>query len=169
MTNVSALAYEDLPLFLFHLLEWMNVEYELDVEELNERWAEPDNVDAWAQFILKDTDDRVELITKAPRSGVWRMGDNGRIVFSRAATDWHGLVDESEAFYLRIADTGGYRHHGADLGILVTRGRLMTDDHELTDRARAWITGVKAQFVSVPVDVPAVAIPRPDPFGFKLL
>ena len=158
-----------MPLFLFHLLEWMGVEYELDVDELNDRWAEPDNVDAWAQFILKDTDEEVELITAAPRSGVWRMGDDGRVTFARSATDWHGLTDESEAFYLRIAETGGYRYHGADLGILVTRGRLMTDDHELTEWARAWIGGIKAQFVSVPVEVPTFAIPRPDPFGFKLL
>ncbi len=169
MTNVSSLAYGDMPLFLFHLLEWMGVDYELDVDELNARWAEPENVDAWAQFILKDTDDEVELITSAPRSGVWRMGDDGLLTFARSATDWHGLTDESEAFYLRIAETGGYRYHGADLGILVTRGRLMTDDHELTDRARAWIDGVKAQFESVPVEVPTFAIPRPDPFGFKLL
>jgi hypothetical protein len=169
MTNVSALAYEDLPLFLFHVLEWMGVEYELDVEELNERWAEPDNVDAWAQLVMKDTDDHVELITKAPRSGVWRMVADGRLEFARRATDWHGLTDESEAFYLRIAEAGGYRYHGADIGILVTRGRLMTDDHELTDRARAWIAGLRAQFASIPVDVPPVAIPRPDPFGFKML
>ena len=169
MTNVSALAYEDLPLFLFHLLEWMDVDYELDVEDLNERWAEPENVDTWAQLILKDTDDRVELITRAPRSGVWRMEPDGGLGFARGATDWHGLTDESEAFYLRIAEAGGYRYHGADLGILVTRGRLMTDDHRLTDRARAWIAGLKAQFVSVPVEVPTFAVPRPDPFGFKLL
>jgi hypothetical protein len=118
---------------------------------------------------MKDTDDRIELITRAPRSGVWRMDADGRPEFARRATDWHGLTDESEAFYLRIAEAGGYRYHGADLGILVTRGRLMTDEHELTDRARAWIDGLRACFDSIPVDVPAVAIPQPDPFGFKML
>jgi hypothetical protein len=97
------------------------------------------------------------------------MNPNGSISFVRPDTDWHTVADESEAFYLRIAEAGGYRYHGADLGILVTRGRLMTDEHELTDRARAWIDGLRTRFESIPVDVPAVAIPQPDPFGFKML
>ena len=43
--------------------------------------------------------------------------------FVRRDTDWHTVVDEQEAFYLRIAGAGDYRYQGADLGILVTRGR----------------------------------------------
>ena len=38
MTNVTAGAYADVPLFLFHLLEWMDVDYTIDVDEINERW-----------------------------------------------------------------------------------------------------------------------------------
>ena len=67
-----------MPLFLFHLLEFMDVDYEIDVDELNRRWAQPGNVDEWTQFILKQTEDAVELITEAPASGIWRMGHDGR-------------------------------------------------------------------------------------------
>ena len=95
-----------MPLFLFHLLEFMDVDYEIDVDELNERWAHPGNIDDWTQFILKQTDDAVELITEAPSSGIWRMGPDGTIAFARRDTDWHTVADEAEAFYLRIA-TGG--------------------------------------------------------------
>ena len=35
--------------------------------------------------------------------------------------------------------------------MLVTRGRLQTDDDELTDRCRHWIEGVKRQFAGTPV------------------
>ena len=38
---MTAVAYGDMPLFLFHLLEFMDVDYEIDVDELNERWAQP--------------------------------------------------------------------------------------------------------------------------------
>src|SRR5207244_1439064 len=168
MTNVTAIAYGDMPLFLFHLLEFMDVNYEIDVAELNARWARAENVDAWSQFILKQTDDAVEVITEAPASGVWRMGDDEAISFLRRETDWHSVADEREAFYLRIAGAGQYRYAGADLGILVTRGRLMDDEHELTDRARSWISSIKAQFASVPPP-PATPVPQPEPFGFKLL
>jgi biotin carboxylase len=168
MTNVNAVAYGDMPLFLFHLLEFMDVDYEIDVDELNVRWAEERHVDSWSQFILKDVDDQTELITEAPPTGVWRMRKDGTIEFVRRETDWHDVTDESEAFYLRIAQAGGYRYPGADLGILVGRGRFQTDEHELTDRAKLWIAGIKGQFRSVPVAA-ELEIVRPEPFGFKML
>jgi biotin carboxylase len=169
ITNVTAVAYGDMPLFLFHLLEFMDVDYEIDVEVLNRRWAQPGNVDEWTQFILKQTEDSVELITEAPSSGIWRMGHDGTIDYARRDTDWHTVGDEAEAFYLRIASAGGYRYPGADLGILVTRGRFLDDDHELVDRARSWITGIKSQFRSVPPSSEAPPPVEPEPFGFKML
>ncbi len=172
MTNVTAVAYGDMPLFLFHLLEFMDVEYEIDVDALNEGWAQPSALDEWSQFILKDTARKTELITAAPKSGVWRLAPpaHGGIRFVRRATDWHTVADEEEAFYLRIAQEGGYRYPGADIGILVTRGRLQSDEHELTDRARTWIEGIKRQFETSPLPPhEPEPVPEPEPFSFKML
>lgn len=170
MTNVTAVAYGDMPLFLFHLLEFMDVDYEIDVDELNAAWAEPSAIDSWSQFILKDTAHKVELITEAPKSGIWRLDPSahGGIRFVRRETDWHTVGDEDEAFYLRIAAEGGYRYPGADIGILVTRGRLQSDDHELTGRARTWITGIKKQFWTAPI-VSEPPVRETGPFSFKML
>ncbi|HYJ60662.1 MAG TPA: biotin carboxylase, partial [Actinomycetota bacterium] len=169
ITNVTAVAYGDMPLFLFHLLEFMDVDYEIDVGELNERWAQTHNLDEWTQFILKQTEDVTERITQAPSSGIWKTGGDGAISFARRDTDWHTVADETEAFYLRIAGVGQYRYPGADLGIMVTRGRFMDDDHELLDRARSWITGIKGQFTSEPPGAESPPITEPEPFGFKML
>ena len=38
MTNTTVGAYADLPLVCFHLLEFMDIDYEIDVDEINERW-----------------------------------------------------------------------------------------------------------------------------------
>ena len=156
MTNVTAGAYADLPLFLFHLLEYMDVDYEIDVDEINERWARVESVDTWSQIVIKQPDDVVELIAQAPRTGVFKLDDAGGVRFARWANDWHGLVDETEGFFLRVAEPGEYRYKGADLGILVTRGRLQTDDNQLTDRARQWIAALRAQFGGTPAAVPPV-------------
>jgi hypothetical protein len=165
---VTAVAYGDMPLFLFHLLEFMDLDYEIDVDELNHRWAQAHQLDEWTQFILKQTEDTTELITEAPSSGIWRMDGGGGIRYARRDTDWHTIADTNEAFYLRIAGVGGYRYPGADLGIMVTRGRFMDDEHELLDRARYWIKGIKGEFRSAPLlgQQPA---PEPEPFGFKML
>jgi hypothetical protein len=85
----------------------------------------------------------------------------------RRDTDWHTVADEGEAFYLRIASAGHYRYPGADLGILVTRGQLMDDEHELTERARAWIRALRQEFEGEPVS-PETRV-APEAFSFKML
>ena len=50
------------------------------------------------------------------------------------------------------------------------RGRLQTDDHELTDRARTWIDGIKRQFETAPLaEAQPAPVREPEPFSFKLL
>ena len=171
MTNVTAVAYGDMPLFLFHLLEFLDVEYEIDVDELNGGWA-------------RRGDRRVEPVHPQGHRGLVGV-DHGsaaignlearrrarRHPFVRGETDWHTVADEDEAFYLRIAHEGGYRYPGADIGILVTRGRLQTDDHSLTERAHTWISGIKGQFVTAPLQAATASLPvrEPEPFSFKML
>jgi hypothetical protein len=124
----------------------MDVDYEIDVADINRRWAETASVDVWSQIILKDTGDEVEQLTAAPKTGIWRMDDHGALGFARWGHDWHSLHDESEAFYLRVLAPGDYRYPGADLGVLVARSRMQTEDNQLTDRAHQWIEGIHAQF-----------------------
>lgn len=146
ITNVTAAAYADLPLFAFHLLEFMDVPYELDVAEINERWGRVELLDVWTQAVIKECDERTELITAAPRTGIWRMDDDGNVVWGRWGNDWHSIQDESEAFFLRVAGPGDYRYKGGDLGILVSRGRFEADDGTLSERARRWIDGIKRHY-----------------------
>ena len=101
--------------------------------------------------MLKDTGDEVEQLTAAPRTGIWRMDEGGGgISFARSGNDWHSLHDESEAFFLRVLAPGDYRYPGADLGVLVARSRMQTEDNRLTERARQWIDGIHAQFAGTP-------------------
>lgn len=158
MTNLTTEAYADMPLFLFHLLEYMDVEYELDIDEINSRWERGYGEDeVWGQLIITETSPDVELFTATPRTGVWHLDDDGRISFARQGNDWATLLDESEAFYMRVAAPGDLRCEGAQLGVLVTRGHLQTNDYQLTERCRRWVKGVKAQFASTPL-APATPI-----------
>jgi hypothetical protein len=74
------------------------------------------------------------------------------VKFQRVQTHRRTVESENEAFFLRISNTGNYFYEGADLGILVTRGRLMTDDFELNDRAKAWIKGIRAHYKTRPLE-----------------
>jgi biotin carboxylase len=160
MTNVTAGAYAELPLFLFHLLEYLDVDYVINVDEINDRWSDPINVDVWSQVVIKQTDDGIGLITGSPQTGIWRSGPRGRLRFVRQATDWHDLQAEDEGFYLRVAGPGDYLYKGADIGILVSRGRLQSNDFRLTPLCRRWVNGIRSQVAATPLDeLPAGATP----------
>jgi hypothetical protein len=148
LTNLITSTYGGCPIYLFHLLEFMDVSWQVDLARIQQRWAEFDN---WSQLILKYPVDRVEMITKAPSSGIWTMDAKGKIHLSRKSIDWFLVSDEEDAFYLRVYTAGDYRYHGADMGILVSRGRFQTDDRQLTDRARKWVKAINAEFEAVPV------------------
>jgi biotin carboxylase len=169
MTNVSASAYADMPLFLFHLLEYMDVEYDIDIDDINRRWSSHEAADHWSQLVLKEPEDSVELLTAAPRTGIWRLIDGGtpEVIFSRWGNDWHSLHDESEGFYLRVLAAGDYRYKGADLGILVTRARLQTDDNELTPRCLEWIEAIRSQFAAAAVEPEAEPPAAHNALAFK--
>jgi glutathione synthase/RimK-type ligase-like ATP-grasp enzyme len=152
ITNHAVFALADAPLFVFHILEWMNMDYTLDVEKLNKRWAKQENIDSWSQLIVKHTKDTIEYVTGSGKSGIWKMYDTGHIQFDRMDTHRRAVQNENEAFFMRIAKKGDYLYEGADIGILVTRGRMMTDDFQLNTRAKKWIKAIRSQFSSVVVE-----------------
>jgi hypothetical protein len=154
ITNVTAGAYPDVPLFLFHLLEFLDVDFELDIHEINQRWQRLSGSDAWSQMIIKETAPITDQLTATPLTGQYYLDDAGALVFRRAALDWHQLQNDSEVFYLRIYGVGDYRWKGADLGVLVTKGRLQTDaggSVALSIRGKHFIDSIRAQYAGIPV------------------
>jgi hypothetical protein len=158
MTNLISSTYGGCPIYMFHLLEFMDVDWEVDLATVQQRWSEFDN---WSQLILKYPVDQVEMITKAPASGIWRMDDKGNIKLTRKSIDWFLVSGEEEAFYLRVYTAGDYRYHGADMGIIVSRGRFQTDDRKLTDRAKAWVAAIHREFAAIPVTGASAPVPPP--------
>jgi len=167
MTNHAAFAHADAPLFLFHLLEFSGVDFDINVEELNGRWAAPENIDGWCQMVIKHTEDSVDIITQAPESGIWRLLPDGRVEYNRFDYHRRAVESESEAFFLRISGIGDFRYEGADLGILITRGRAMDRNFRLTKRAKAWITGIQSQYRARPL--PAAGMTANSDPAFKIL
>lgn len=170
MTNLAAFAHADAPLFLFHLLEWMGVNYELDVDALNSRWANPENIDTWSQLVIKFTDDQVQHVTAAPRSGIWELNRDGTATYVRMQTHRRTVQYENRAFFLRITAPGDYFYEGADLGILVSPGRFMTSNHRLNQRAKKWISAIRAHYAGADINPAAAAQAKEqvEVGGFKL-
>ncbi len=170
ITNHAVFALSDMPLFLFHTLEWMNQPYKLSVNAINARWFKPENIDSWGQLVIKYTEKDVRIITQSPRSGIYIMNPDGTIKFSRMDTHRRAVEKENEAFFLRISRSNDYFYEGADMGILVMRGRLMTDDFKLKPRAVAWINAIKRSYASQPfTPVSTAKAEAAEIGGFKMM
>ena len=168
MTNHAAHAYADAPLFLFHLLEFSGVPFDLNVREINDRWAQPHFIDSWSQVVMKYTEDHVDQVTHAPATGIYRMSEDGGVSYQRFDYNRRAIDTEREAFFLRITGPGDYRYEGADLGILITRGRAMDDNFKLNLRARDWIRGIKNYYAGKPI-ITTQHEAAPEPGAFKIL
>lgn len=148
LTNHSKFAMDEVPLFLYHMLEWLEVPYQINVNELSDRWTLAENLDSWSQLVIKHTRKTLELAIKAPASGIWEMKKNGNIAYKKMDAHRQSVVQDTEAFYLQITQKDGYLYEGADLGILVLRGRLMSDDFELSERGKRWIRAIRSHYKS---------------------
>jgi hypothetical protein len=151
MTSQAALEAHTVPLLLLHLLEWSDAQYEFDVEAFNRRWLLAEQIANWSQMILEHVGDAAEVVEEAPPTGLWRMKGDGAVEFVRRSFDPQAAEREGEALFLRTINLGQPQTRGASLGRIVARGRLMTDEYRLNERALAWIRGIRAQFRARPV------------------
>ncbi len=151
LINQAAFAFADAPLFLFHLMGFSGIEYDIDVKELNDRWAREEFIDSWSQVIIKSTEDSNEIVTHAPASGIYRMAPDGKMFFDRYDYRRKGIESDEEAFFLRFTGHGDSLMKGRDLGALMVRGRMMDDEFELNERTCKWIKFFKSCYTSKPL------------------
>lgn len=167
MTNLSALAHADVPLFLFHLLEFSRVEYTLNVDALNERWLNQNLIDDWSQLVMKDTDPRLKLLMDVPQTGIWEMKPDGTLMFVRPEVHRKFIKNQNQGFFFRIAERGNYSKKGSDMGILFLPGKTISERGHLLKRTKRWIDGMHAQFDFSDVNQERVFYERPQVGGFK--
>jgi hypothetical protein len=148
INNNAKFANTDVPIFLFHLLEWMSIPFKLDLKLLTDKWASEACMDEWSQMIIKHTLDTVEMITDTADSGIWKMKVDSNLSYKKFASNQNEINGENEAFYINITQPGTIMTEGNNLGVLILRGRLMTDNHELSMRAKKWINAIRSLYRS---------------------
>jgi len=145
ITNLLTQKYGGVPLLMFHLLEHMGIDYDINIREIQKRWRD---FDTWSHVIFKHTGDDVRILNQVPRSGIWKTTENNDVELIRRTADWSNVSGMNEAFFLRILGPGEYIYKGADMGVLLVRGHLQNENDKLTPRAKNWVSAMKAQFQS---------------------
>ncbi len=150
MTNLSPFCQSHIPLFLLHLTEFSDLKFDINPAEFNRDSLAVGAAGHTAQFILKYTPDELNIITAAPKSGIYRHTDAGELVFQRDSTDRRDAGPD-EAFVLRIMTTSEYAYHGADLAIVFLNTPLIGPDQKLAPTAADWIAATRRAFVTRPL------------------
>lgn len=146
LTNQAMLDADSAPLLLFHLLEWSDAEYTLDVAAFNQQWLRAESLNSWSQMILSQRAESNDVVASAPASGLWQMRPDGSVQFVRPAFSPSAVTRENEALFLRTVNIGQAQYKGGGLGRLVLRGRVLTENYELQTRAQTWMRAFDAQF-----------------------
>jgi len=139
ITNMSAFCNQNIPLFLFHLLEFSDTEFDLPPETFNRSVQEFSHPD-FGQLIFKYTEDELKIITSVPETGVYSF-DGKALGFLRYADNPRQLAGD-EIFILRIMLADEYVYKGADIVILFANKQLQDSSNVLTETADALIATV---------------------------
>ena len=97
ITNHAAFAHADVPLFLFHLLEFSDADFDLDVGALNDRWSDPRYIDSWSAMVSSP---------RAPRSSACRSRRSRASTDSTSTVRWDTASSTTGVRPSRLSATG---------------------------------------------------------------
>lgn len=144
LTSQALLEAGRAPLLLYHLLEWLGVDYRVDVRDFNEHQLAAPRAGDWGQLVIEQTGD-AQVVTGSPASGIWRLAVNGDVSLLRSEFSL-GSIATGEALFLRTVEPGRPVPPGRSIGRLITRDRVLTDGVQLSPRAEAWVRGFRRAF-----------------------
>lgn len=146
MTNTSEFSETQLPLFLFHLLEFDgHIDLQLDLAQFNAEMLRNGAMGMASQLILKHTDAMMQMIEEAPVSGVYTLeGDN--LVLKHASTHRRDALAPQEGYVLRIQNQGEYAYQGGDMAILFLNVAIRDAEGQLNARGLAWTQALHQRF-----------------------
>lgn len=147
MTNMSDFSAGNIPLFLFHLLEYdPEIDLGIDVDAFNQAMLADGAAGIAAQVILKYTDEPLNIITRAPVSGVYALDANGQLALKQAGYNRRDALAENEAYILRIMAAGEYAYKGGDLAIMFLNRVIREPRGKLNPAGEQWGGALKRCF-----------------------
>ncbi|GAA1606234.1 biotin carboxylase [Leucobacter chromiireducens] len=146
-----------LPLFAYHVLQFSDVDFELDLATIQAQRAAALDGETWSTLVIQYPGPEVDRVLEAPRTGRYRVLDDGaRLEFVSADLDWQALTDPDEVFWMRAVGEGEVRGRGLDIGMLVTRSRSQEEHYALTPRTKRLIPAIQGLYRGKTVPLPQV-------------
>lgn len=139
LINNANIARQDIPLLLLHLAEWMDIDYELDIDTLNARWMQPENILPLSLLHVKNVR---ESLAKPIPSGIYRLAEDGIVHYLRPAVSPQEIAAPDEAFWFSTTGTDSIIERGDEIGGLFLHTRVTVDGKRLTAKTKLWLDGL---------------------------
>ena len=147
MTNMSDFSAANIPLFLFHLLEYEPaIDLELDVDAFNQTVLANGAAGTASQVILKYTGNHLKIVTEAPVSGVYAIDALGTLTLKGAGYTRRDALAPDEAYVLRITAAGEYAYKGGDLAIMFMNCIIRESQGGLNPAGEKWVNALRNCF-----------------------
>jgi hypothetical protein len=151
LTNLNDFSDRQVPLFLFHLLEYdADVDLGLDIAAYNRSVLFDGASGLNAQLVLKHVGATLQRLQAAPASGVYRLGDDGRLHAVQRGHDRRQARAADEGFVLRLMAEGEWAYPGADLAIVCLNRVLRAADGTLNEAGARWAQALDGAFERSP-------------------
>jgi hypothetical protein len=139
MLAYALISQQELPPLLYHLAEWLDISYNLDNDDLTQRWMTLLQGSSLSFLYMHNVS---ETSMRPIPSGVYRMDSDERVVFDRLEVSIPHL-NSDEIFWLNVAPDGQVLQKGHEVGGLFLPGRANTDAQGLNATTQAWIRGLR--------------------------
>lgn len=148
MPHIVTSFHGGFPIHLLHVLSKLGVDPDVDVAALRNQF---DLLDSWTVLAVRHSGPAAEMITRAPRTGLYRMKGAGGISLVDALTDWRSAIGADTAYFLRLQGAGNYRASGTLLGLIYMRMPGIGEQHTPTPVARKWLDSFAAAYAGLSV------------------
>lgn len=135
-----------LPLFAWHVLEYSGVDFELDLDEVHREAAAAIAGQTWTTLVMQHQRPGTWQITDAPRTGLYRIGEDASLTFVRPDLDWQEIIEPDEAFWFKSSGDSEIVSRGNDIGLLITRRRAQEEHYALTDETKLLIPALLTKY-----------------------
>lgn len=139
LTNMSAFCNQHIPLYLFHLLEFSDIDFDLDPAIFNQQ-VKDFNHPPFGQLIFKYIEPDLKILTEVPTTGIYKL-ENKQLNYVRYADNPRQL-EPDEIFILRIMQRDEYVYKSADILILFANQLLQDENNQLTHAAETLISTI---------------------------
>jgi hypothetical protein len=148
ITNLSPFCQNTVPLFFFHLLEYLNEKFFISTKEYNQLSLENGAEGVTSQLIIKSTHPGLLKVNSSPVSGIYKLNALNKLELIKESSEPSERTDSEEyAFLIRIIKENEFSYNGADRMILILNSKLTMDrGTKLNENALKWITAVNSAF-----------------------